>query len=137
MAAGIFEPAPMNLRHHLLEVGLAERFHYDAVRRTLFLNFRHLRIGTREDVARLREAVIQACQGFDHKVAGVVNYDGFQLDEGVADDYAAMVREMEQRFYTHVTRYASGAFDRLRLAAAIHREIEPAGIGQALPEAGI
>ena len=131
MHAAIFDPAPMDLRRRLLDVPLDERFHFDAARQTLFLNFRHLRMRSPADVVQLREAVERACRGLGRKVQAVVNYDGFHLDEAAVEDYAAMVQAMEQRYYTKVTRYASGAFDRLKLAAVLHRDIAPAGLGGA------
>ena len=133
MPEAIFQPAAMDLRRHLLDVQLDQRFHYDPARHILFLNFRHLRVRTVEDVAQLRAAVGRACEGLGRKVAGVVNYDGFQLDEQVAAEYAAMVRDVEQRYYTQVTRYAGGAFERLRLAAAIGRDIAPVGLARQDP----
>lgn len=129
MLPAIFDPAPMGLRQLLLDVRLEDRFHFDAERDILFLNFRHLRVKTPEDIEAIRRAVAAHCEPLGRKVAGVVNYDGFQLDDTVADAYAAMVQALEQRHYTHVTRYAGGAFGRLKLAQAIQREIGPAVLG--------
>jgi propionate CoA-transferase len=135
MLPAIFDPAPMGLRERLLDIALEDRFHHDAERGILFLNFRHLRVKTEGDVERIRLAVHRHCEPLGRKVAGVVSYDGFQLDEAVAPAYAAMVQALEQRFYTRVTRYAGGAFDRLRLAQAIHREIGPAVLGAGVSDA--
>jgi propionate CoA-transferase len=135
MLAAIFEPAPMGLRERLLDVALEDRFHYDAERGILFLNFRHLRVKTEGDVERIRRAVAGHGEQLGRKVAAVVSYDGFQLDETVAEAYAAMVLQLEQRYYTRVTRYAGGAFDRLKLAQAIHREIGPAVLGAGVADA--
>jgi propionate CoA-transferase len=132
MLPAIFAPAPMGLRQHLLDIALEDRFHYDAERGILFLNFRHLHVRTETDVERIRSAVMRHGEALGCKVAGVVNYDGFRLDEAVAERYAAMVQQLEQRYYTQVTRYAGGAFERLKLAQAIHREIAPAKIGTGL-----
>jgi propionate CoA-transferase len=135
MLAAIFEPAPMGLRERLLDVALEDRFHYDAERGVLFLNFRHLRVKTEADLDRIRRAVAGHGEQLGRKVAAVVSYDGFQLDETVAEAYAAMVLQLEQRYYTRVTRYAGGAFDRLKLAQAIHREIGPAVLGAGVADA--
>jgi len=129
MLPALFEPAPMGLRERLLDIALDDRCHYDAERRILFLNFRHLQVRTEADVERIRLAVESHCAALGRKVAAVVSYDGFLLDDAVAPAYAAMLQVLEQRFYTRVTRYAGGAFDRLKLAQAIHREIGPAVLG--------
>jgi propionate CoA-transferase len=49
----------------------------------------------------------------------VVNYDGFQVAPGLEDAYAAMAHALKQRHYAHVTRYASGAFRRMKVARAL------------------
>jgi propionate CoA-transferase len=77
-------------------------------------------------VALIQAAVEQRCQAIGHKVAAVVNYDGFQLDDTLADAYAQMVHEVEQRHYTRVSRYASTAFKRMRLAQVLTRTVAPA-----------
>jgi propionate CoA-transferase len=129
MLPAIFDPAPIGLRQRLLDVALDERFHFDAERGILFLNFRHLRVASAADVQAIGRAVDRHCAPLGRKVAAVVSYDGFHLDEAVAEAYSSMLQQLEQRFYTHVTRYAGGAFERLRLAQAIRREIGPAVLG--------
>jgi hypothetical protein len=42
---------------------------------------------------------------------------------------------VEKRFYSKVTRYAGAAFERLKLARAIQREIGPAVLGAGVIEA--
>jgi propionate CoA-transferase len=53
------------------------------------------------------------------KVDVVVNYDGFQLDDDIAKDYAEMVADLESRFYNTVTRYSGSAFMRLKLGETL------------------
>jgi propionate CoA-transferase len=135
MLPAIFEPATMGLRERLLDIALEDRCHFDAERGILFLNFRHLRVATEADIETIRRVVQRHCEPLGRKVAGVVNYDGFQLGAAVAEAYAAMVQELEARYYTRVTRYAGGAFERLKLARTIHREIGPAVLGAGVAEA--
>jgi propionate CoA-transferase len=115
----IFVPEAMELRSRLLDLDLSGRVLYDSARGILFLNFQHLHVRRAEDVARIEEAVRQTCEVLARKVPVVVNYDGFQLDEDVAPVYAAMVQAMEERYYTRVARYASGAFRRMQLAKTL------------------
>jgi len=136
MAAALFAPATMGLRQRLLDIPLDERIHHDAERGILFLNFRHLHVRTEADVERIRSAVTRQAEAIGHRVVGVVNYDGFRLDDAVAGPYAAMVQQLEQRHYTRVMRFAGGAFERMKLAQAIHREIGPAVLGAGMGAAG-
>ena len=78
---------------------------------------------TREDVERIRETVEDRCRAIGRKVAVVVNYDSFRLDEAVADRYADMVRHMETNYYTTVSRYTTSAFMRLKLGAALAKRL--------------
>ena len=41
------------------------------------------------------------CSRIGHKVALVVNYDGFRLDETLTDAYFEMVSELQAKYYTH------------------------------------
>jgi propionate CoA-transferase len=136
MLPAIFGPATIGLRERLLDTALEERCHFDAERGILFLNFRHLRVSTEADVEAIRRVVQRHCEPLGRKVAGVVNYDGFQLDAAAATAYAAMLQQLERLYYTRVTRYAGGAFERLKLARTIHREIGPAVLGAGVAEAG-
>ncbi len=121
MDAKIFRTEPIELRHQLLDPDLPRRVHYDAARDTLFLNFQHLQVRSPADIDAIRDAVSAQCQAIGHRVDAVVNYDGFQITSGLEDAYAAMAHEMHQRWYVNVTRYASGAFKRMKVARALAR----------------
>ncbi|MBL8362458.1 MAG: malonate decarboxylase subunit alpha [Rubrivivax sp.] len=127
LPASLYDTGPMGLRSLLLDVALEDRLHHDAQRGLLFLDFRHLHVARPEDVDAIRRVVDARCRAIGAKVAAVVAYDGFRLDDAAAEAYAAMVRDMEAAHYTKVSRYAGGAFDRLKLAQALQREIAPPG----------
>ena len=115
MVGALFSPGRMNLRERLLERGIDQRVRYDAARGMLFLDLQHLRVRSLDDVARIREAVQACCGQIGRRVATIVNYDGFEVDHDVAEAYARMAHEMQQRHYSRVSRYASGAFKRMQL----------------------
>ncbi len=117
----IFRNEPMHLEETLLGLGMAQRITYDAERNTLFANFEGLHIRTRDDVDRVRRTIEDRVQAIGHKVALIVNYDGFQLDPTVADTYAAMIRYMDMHYYTTASRYTTSAFLRLKLGEALAR----------------
>ncbi len=119
MDAAIFREEAMGLRARLLLLPLAERFHFDAVQDTLFINFEHLTVKNRMDVDAVRGAVERRLAPLGHKVNAVVNYDHFALDAEVADDWAAMVRAMVDRYYLNVTRYSTSGFLRAKLGPAL------------------
>jgi propionate CoA-transferase len=125
MRACLFDAAPMDLRARLLDLDLERRVSYDPARKRLFLDFRHLHVRRADDVQAIREAVEARCRQIGHRVATIVNYDGFQIDHDVADAYAQMTREMEAQYYTRVSRYASGAFRRMQLERLLAHEETP------------
>jgi propionate CoA-transferase len=119
MDPSLFSAAPIELRARLLDPDLPRRIHFDAAQRTLFVDFQHLRVAGAADIAAIRNAVVARCEAIGARIDAVVNYDGFQIAPGLEDEYAAMAREMEQRFYGRVTRYASGAFRRMKVVRAL------------------
>jgi len=119
MDARLFRAEPIELRHQLLDPDLPRRIHYDAGRDTLFLNFQHLQVKSAADIEAIRAQVSSLCAALGHRVEAVVNYDGFQIAPGLEDQYAAMAREMTERWYARVTRYASGAFKRMKVGRAL------------------
>ena len=77
----IFRPKPMQLFAALLDLQLADRLSYDAERNTLFVNFEGMAIRSPEDIESVRRVFEALCSRIGRKVALVVNYDGFRLDE--------------------------------------------------------
>ena len=128
MDASIFSPGPMGLHHTLMSLRLDGRLHLDVQRHLLFLDFQHLRVRTLDDVAQIRAAVSAQCEAVvrhdGQRVGVIVNYDGFVLDDDVAEAYAAMVADLEARYYSRVSRYAGGAYRRMRLSRALTRIVD-------------
>jgi propionate CoA-transferase len=115
----LFGDEPMGLRARLLMRPLPGRLHYDPEQRTLFINFERLAIRSQQDVEAVRREVESRLQPLGHKVYAVVNYDHAHLDAEVQDAWAAMVRELTDRYYLNVTRYSTGGFLRAKLGPAL------------------
>jgi len=123
----IFLPTPMGLEDDLVgELSLGERIGWDASREILFLNFEGLAVRSEDDVDAIRNAVEERCREIGKRVAVVVNYDSFRIEEPVLDAYARMVRYMGAHHYTTVTRYTTSAFMRMKLGEALaRRDVAP------------
>ena len=123
----IFRDEPMGLEKVLVgDRDLADRIGYDPERNILFLNFEGMHIRTGRDVDAVREAVEGRCREIGRRVAVIVNYASYRIDDEVLDAYARMVRYMEENFYTTVTRYTTGAFLRMKLGDALtKRDVAP------------
>jgi propionate CoA-transferase len=119
MDARLFRLDPMDLRKELLHLDLPDRIALDPKKGRLFINFEKMRVRSPEDLAQIRDQVEAVCAPLDRRVDVIVNYDGFRLDDDVARDYAAMVADLEDRFYGTVTRYSGSAFMRLKLGETL------------------
>jgi propionate CoA-transferase len=126
MDARIFADDPMGLRIDLLHLDMADRIVLDADGQRLFINFEKLRIRTTGDVAQVKARVESLLEGHPNRVDVIVNYDGSRIDDEIAADYAAMVANLDDRFYDRVTRYSSSAFMRMKLGKALDRALNRA-----------
>ncbi|GAA6209129.1 acyl CoA:acetate/3-ketoacid CoA transferase [Cognatishimia sp. WU-CL00825] len=115
MDARIFQEAEMGLRNDLLHLDLPSRIAVDIETGQLFLNFEKMRVRSAEDISRVRQIVTKTCEGLSGRVDVIANYDGFQIDEMLEADWARMVEDMTQRYYSNVSRYSGSAFMRMKL----------------------
>ena len=90
MDSRIFRDEPMGLKDKLLSIKLPDRFTYDPSRETLFMNFEGLRIRTQKDIDAVWNIADERFRAVGKKVNVVINYDGFELDEDLADAWADM-----------------------------------------------
>jgi propionate CoA-transferase len=74
------------------------------------------------DVEAIRQAVERKCKSVGRKVAVVVNYDSFVIEDAVTEAYAEMVRYLIERYYTEVSRYTTSAFLRVKLDDALKKQ---------------
>jgi propionate CoA-transferase len=119
MDDAIFREEPMNLRERLIAVPLEHRFAYDEEHNILFLNFERLTVKTSADVKAIQDEIERRLKAIGHKVYGIVNYDHFDLDPEVADEYVSMVKSLVDNYYFGVSRYTTSGFLRKKLGKAL------------------
>ena len=119
MDARIYQARPMGLAGALLELRRTDRLSYDADRNILFANFEGMSIRSVDDIESVRRVFDSVCKKVGRRVALIVNYDGFQLDEALTDVYFDMVAELQAKHYTTATRYTTSAFMRMKLGASL------------------
>jgi propionate CoA-transferase len=83
-----------------------------------FDNFEGMTIRSSADVESVRRVFGALCTRIGRKVATIVDYDGFKLDEAVGDKYFGMVGELQARHYMTATRSTTSAFLRAKLDEA-------------------
>ncbi|ATJ84047.1 acyl CoA:acetate/3-ketoacid CoA transferase [Halomonas beimenensis] len=122
----IFREAPMGLADELLTLPLDRRFSYDPAEDLFFINFENLRIASPADVEAIHEAVERRLAPLGHRVHAIVNYDRCRIDDDILAPYTEMVRDLERRFYSRVTRYTTSGFMRKKLGHALEaRAVSP------------
>jgi len=126
---------PMQLLAALLDLQLTDRLSYDAERNTVFVNFEGLAIRTSEDIESIRRVFEGLCRRVGRKVALVVNYDGFKLDESLADAYFEMVSDLQSKYYSSAVRYTTSAFMRMKLGAELSARRSAAHVFETRSEA--
>ena len=72
-----------------------------------------------EDIESVRRVFEALCRRIGRKVALVVNYDGFRLDEAISDAYFEMVSGLQAKYYSTAVRYTTSAFMRLKLGSEL------------------
>jgi propionate CoA-transferase len=115
----IYRAKPMGLAGVLQDLQLTDRLNYDADRNTLFANFEGMAIRSVDDIECVRRVFDALCTKVGRRVALIVNYDGFRLDESLADTYFEMVSDLQAKHYSTTTRYTTSAFMRMKLGEAL------------------
>lgn len=126
MDVRLFSPDIMGLKDEMLSMSLADRIHYDRANNTIFLNFAGLRVRTRKDIRDIHEAVEKRMKEVGKRMHSIVNYDNFLIDEDVMDEYADLVKYIDETYYLSVHRYTTSAFLRLKLGKELgKRKLSP------------
>ncbi|WP_209425899.1 CoA-transferase [Pararhodobacter sp. SW119] len=120
----IFRPEPMEIRRDLLHLDLDDRITLNAEEKRLYINFEKMRIRSAEDIAQVRARVEALCAPLGAPVDVIVTYDGFRVEDDLAEAYGRMVAELQARFYRNVTRYSGSAFTRMKLGRILPGPLE-------------
>ena len=117
----IFRDEPMNLKEQMVGMNLEDRISYNPQSNTIFLNFAGLRVRTEQDVEDIKVAVETRMKAVGRRMHSIVNYDRFECDEDVMDQYADLVKYIDNTYYLSVARYTTSAFMRLKLGKELSK----------------
>jgi propionate CoA-transferase len=121
MDARIFRDAPMGLRGDLLSLPLEQRFTLDEDKHVFFVNLERFSLRSADEIEKIRQIVEARLAPLGHKVKAIVNYDNFVILPELLDPYSDMVRGLTADFYSHVTRYTTSGFLRMKLGKALQK----------------
>jgi propionate CoA-transferase len=137
MDVRIFKNTLMGLRGDMLAIPLDRRFAYDPQQNLFFINFEGHVVRNQKDVERIRKIVEGQLQPIGRKVYVIVNYDNFTILPDVVDEYARMVHDLVERFYSGVTRYTTSGFLRAKLGEAFRERAVAPHIYESADEARV
>jgi propionate CoA-transferase len=118
----IFQTAPMGLADTFFNLPLEERFSYDPGSNLFYINFEGYTIKTHQDIQQIREAMDRILAPLGRRVDAIVNYDHFEIESDLLEDYTDLVKTMGDAYYESVTRYTASTFLRLKLGEALKDE---------------
>ncbi|MFT3805082.1 MAG: acyl CoA:acetate/3-ketoacid CoA transferase [Burkholderiaceae bacterium] len=121
MDARIFRDEPMGLREDILEIPFESRFSYDEERNILFVNFSKYKAKTKELIDHGKDIIASIVEPLGHKVYGVINYDGFEIDPDLEDYYLESVQDLIRKYFHGVTRFTTSAFMRAKLGEQLEK----------------
>ena len=55
------------------------------------------------------------------RVYSIVNYDSFEADPDIIDQYMDLVRYVEKKYYIKVSRYSTSGFMRLKMGKELEK----------------
>jgi propionate CoA-transferase len=133
MDPAIFLDAPIGIRARLFDINIDDRLSYDDVSNTVFMDYSGMRVRTHADVSAIKEAVDKLLEPLGHQVNSVVNYDKFDVDPEVEDEYFELVRYVQEKYYESARRYTTDAFRRLQLTKELQKHDVVANLAADLP----
>ena len=119
MDARIFQDGQMGLRASLLDLPLDARLQYDPAQDVFFVNFERLRVRSLAQIDDIGRRVAAILAPLGRRVPAVVNYEHFDIEPELLEDYATMVQHLVDTYYSSVVRYASSGFARVQLGEAL------------------
>lgn len=119
MDARIFAHGPMGLHSRILARPLAARIDYRAPGNELCIHFEGYSIHSAADIEAVRDAVVARVAPLNRRVRAIVNYERFTILPERVEPWTAMVKALDERYYSDVVRYASSAFARMKLGEVL------------------
>jgi propionate CoA-transferase len=100
---------------------LDQRFTFDEQKNVFFVNLERYSLRSLEEIETIRRIVATRLGPLGRKVKTIVNYDNFVILPELLDPYSDMVRGLMADFYSHVTRYTTSGFLRMKLGKALQK----------------
>ncbi|MCF8030814.1 MAG: hypothetical protein K9K39_07965 [Desulfohalobiaceae bacterium] len=117
----MFWSSSMQLKEDLLRVPLRNRLHYDAEQNILFANLEGYTVNSVEDIHDIEAEVDRVLDTVEGNVRAVVNYDNFNLDPDLVEEYTEMLKRIANKHFSCTTRYTTSIFLRKKLGESLQR----------------
>ena len=111
MRRSIFKDDLMGLREALFSLKMSNRLHYDDSSNTLFIDMSMTAVNSKVDIDRVCAAIRNIFETVIMKKAHVeVNYDGFEANNEIRDQFHAAAEELAAEWYLSVRRHVGRTF---------------------------
>lgn len=97
-------PANKNLPENL---SFEERFNFDPQTNRFYVNFQNYSIKDTYEINKIEFIVATKLSHLEKRVAAIVNYENFTINEELLIPYSRMVNRLMEHFYSDVSRYTS------------------------------
>ena len=122
----IFRPAPMSLKDDLFTIPADDRIFYNPAENIMLANLAGFTVKSAGDVKAVKTAIERVVRPLGQKVYAVGNYDQFNIEPDLIDEYTAMQAHLVENYFLRVSRYTTNAALRHKLGAAlVKRGMDP------------
>ncbi len=111
----IFCPGRMLLKEDLLTIPAADRIVYNPKANLMLINLAAYMVKTINDVDAIRNAIEGIAKPLNKKIYAVANYDQFNMDPDLFDEYTAMQKYLKDNYFLRISRYTTSAFLRIKI----------------------
>ena len=101
----------------------------------MFIDFEGYNVRNPKQIHEMTRTVEAIAGPLDHKVYAIVNYENFTILPELEEEYAHAVKELVERFYIDVTRYATSGFLRAKVNSVFEKRNVPAHIFETADQA--
>src|SRR5262249_210488 len=96
----------------IFRMQIKDRFIFDTEENILFIDFRGLRIETREQVDEMRRVMHEIFERDGKRAYGIVNYENTEIAPEVMDYYGECIKELYDQYSLTTVRYSSSGLTR-------------------------
>lgn len=117
----IFQDQSMGLHTEMMELPIDKRIVLDRDLNRLTINLRSYTVSSKIDVLQIKKQIEKLCEEHKQPVDMMAFYDGFEIRNGLKEDYSNMIAAIDKRYYKSLVHYTRDPFIRLKFGAELKK----------------